>query len=74
MVRRRTDPAWVGLVVAVMDSSADQDGTGWELHVETAVDGAARGVEIWPPDSCDIVDDPRLRAELEAIGLRWPAG
>jgi hypothetical protein len=64
----------VGIVVAVMDTSPDQDGTGWELHVDTASDGIAHGLEIWRPDACAVVDDPRLRADLEAIGVRGPLG
>ncbi|MDY7099725.1 MAG: hypothetical protein S0880_00925 [Actinomycetota bacterium] len=59
-------------MVAVMDSSAEQDGSGWELHVDTAADGVRYGIEIWEPDSCVVVDDPGIRARLEAIGVRGP--
>jgi hypothetical protein len=70
VVRRRDRKHSIGVVLAVMDESEVQDGTGWYLYVDAAYRGRADGVGVWSPAETIVANDDSSVAEARSIGLR----
>jgi hypothetical protein len=61
----------IGVIVAIMDSSADSNPPRWELHVDAAEEGQPTGTEIWEPWQTELADDD---VSIEEARRQGPGG
>jgi hypothetical protein len=72
-VVRSDDGSWLGVVLAMVNSSCD-DRPRWELHVDAAEFGIPQGIGVWAPSDAVVSNDPASTQEAKRLGLRWPTG